>query len=669
VTSEVQVQARVEELRRLIRYHDYRYHVLDSPEISDAEYDALMRELRQLEEQHPHLITPDSPTQRISVQPVEAFGEVLHQRPMLSLANAFSLEEFQAWHERCVRLLEGRAFDLTAELKIDGLAVSLVYEDGSLKTGATRGDGFKGENVTQNLKTVPSIPLSVSSKAPRRFEVRGEVYMPKQSFKRLNEERAQQGLPLFANPRNAAAGAVRQLDSRITAQRKLDIFIYGLGWVEDGAVPTTQWELLQYLRELGFKTNPHNALLETPEEVEDYHRTWVEKHHELDYSTDGVVIKVNPMPYWDMLGVVGREPRWAIAYKFPAEQAVTRLLAIGINVGRTGSLNPFAILEPVQVSGVTVKQATLHNEEDIRRKDIRIGDWVVVERAGEVIPQVIGPVLSRRTGQEQVFEMPQHCPVCGSQVVKPAGEVMARCPNTTCPAQVYESLKHFAGVMDIEGLGQSWCDALLQAGLVKDVADLYYLSKEQLLTLERMGEKLATNILTGIEKSKQRPLTTLIAALGVRHVGRETAELLAEHFRSIDRLAKSTFEELTAVPTIGPKVAQGVLDYFQNQQNLAVLEKLQRAGVKMEETAPAIAREALPLKGKSFVITGRLAKLSRAQAEAKVKVLGGSAGSAISRKTDYLVVGEDPGSKLDKAKEFGTTLLAEEEFLKLIGEE
>ena len=660
------VKKRIEELRQLIHHHDYRYYVLDSPEFSDAEYDALARELRQLEEQQPQFITPDSPTQRVSGQPLEGFGELVHRLPLLSLTNAFEAPELQAWHEGRVRLLEGRTFAMTCELKIDGLAVSLVYEDGSLRTGATRGDGYKGEDVTQNLKTIRSIPLTVPPTAPRRFEVRGEVYMPRGNFAKLNEERARQGLPLFANPRNSAAGSVRLLDPRITAQRKLDIFIYGLGWSEDGEVPDTQWELLAHLKSLGFRVNPQNTRCRDLEEVEDFYRSWEEGHHALDYATDGVVVKVDPIVYWDQLGVVGREPRWAVAYKFPAEQATTRLLDIGINVGRTGSLNPFAILEPVQVSGVTVKHATLHNEEDVQRKDIRIGDWVMVERAGEVIPQVIGPILSRRTGQERVFQMPQSCPVCNSPVVSPEGEVMSRCPNNSCPAQLFETLRHFAGVMEIEGLGQSWCDALLKADLVKDVADLYYLSQEQLLTLERMGEKLASNILASIDMSKQRSLATLLTALGIRHVGRETAELLARHFGSLDHLASASSEELISIPTVGPKVAESILSYFQNQQNTKVIEKLWSGGVKMGEALLAAPREALPLAGKTFVITGKLSS-SREQAERKVKELGGAAASSVTRKTDYLVVGEDPGSKLERAQELGTQLLTEEEFQRLLG--
>jgi len=476
------VKARIEELRALINYHNYRYYVLDSPEISDAEYDELMRELRELEGKYPQFITPDSPTQRVGAAPIEEFGTVEHPLPMLSLANAFSYEELKAWHKRTTKFLGGRGFDMVCELKMDGLAVALTYEDGLLKTGATRGDGYRGEDVTLNLRTIRSIPLSVPKDAPPRFEVRGEVYLSKHAFEKINEERASQGLPLFANPRNAAAGSVRQLDPRITAQRPLDIYIYAIGYAEGKPVPDTHWESLQYLQYLGFKVNPHNRLVESLEGVEEYYRHWMERKEELPYETDGVVVKVNPIALQEELGAVAREPRWAIAYKFPPTQAITKLIDIGINVGRTGSLNPYAILEPVSVGGVIIERAALHNEEDIRRKDIRIGDWVVVQRAGEVIPEIVAPVVSRRTGEERVFQMPPRCPACGAEVIKPEGEVMTRCPNASCPAQIQERLQHFVsrGAMDIEGVGEKLTIALYKAGLVRDVADFYSLTREKL---------------------------------------------------------------------------------------------------------------------------------------------------------------------------------------------
>lgn len=668
VMADKKVIERVEQLRKEINYHNYRYYVLDSPVISDAGYDELMQELRALEARYPELVTSDSPTQRIGAEPAEGFEEVEHPLPLLSLSNAFNDDDLEAWYRRTRSLLDVPEFDMVCELKVDGLAVALTYENGVLVRGATRGNGFQGENVTQNLRTVRSIPLTLMNNPPRLIEVRGEVYMPKASFRRLNEERAARGEALFANPRNAAAGSVRQLDSRITASRRLDILVYGIGYARDGDMPDNHWDTLTRLRELGFKISPQNIHCHGLAEVKEYYRKWLEQRHDLPYEADGVVVKVNSFEYQRLLGVVGREPRWAIAYKFPATQATTRLLDIGINVGRTGSLNPFAILEPVNVAGATVKLATLHNEEDIHRKDIRIGDWVIVERAGEVIPQVVGPIVARRTGEEKVFRMPERCPVCGSRIIKPEGEAMHRCPNTACPAQFYELLKHFAGVMDIEGLGEQWCRALIEAGLVHDIADLYYLKKDDLLKLERMGDKLASNLLDSIEESKGRPFARVLFALGILQVGWETAHLLAQHFPSIDRLARATEEDLMKVPSIGPKIASSIKAYFQEESNLRVIEKLRRAGVRMEqEEVEAPAREQ-PLAGKSFVLTGTLASMSRSQAEARIRELGGSPGSSVSRRTSYVVAGESPGSKLDRARELGVPVLNEQQFLEMLGQ-
>jgi len=538
------VKQRIEKLREVINHHNYRYYVLDSPEISDAEYDELMRELQQLEAEHPELVTPDSPTQRIGAPPVEAFGVVEHPQPLLSLTNAFSYEELAAWHKRVSKLLGGRQFDLVCEPKIDGLAVALTYADGLLVTGATRGDGYRGEDITQNLRTIRSIPLSVPKEAPPRFEVRGEVYLPKAGFKKLNEERAKEGLPLFANPRNAAAGSVRQLDSDITARRPLDIFVYGLGWAEGKAVPDTHWKIMQYLKSLGFKINPNIDLRHSLDEAEKYYQNWAKSREKFPYEADGIVAKVNSIAIQQELGTVAHEPRWAIAYKFPAIQGTTKLSDIRINVGRTGSLNPYAILKPVQVGGVVISKAALHNEEDIHRKDIRIGDWVVVQRAGEVIPEIVEPIVSRRTGKEKIFSMPSRCPVCGSEVIKPQGEAMHRCTNAACPSQALERIKHFVsrGAMDIDGVGEKLCQALFEAGLIKDAADLYRLTKEQLLSLERMADKSASNVLNSIKASKDRPLARVIFALGILHVGEQYAELLAEQFQSIDQLDKASQE-------------------------------------------------------------------------------------------------------------------------------
>lgn len=660
---------RVRELREQINYHNYRYYVLDSPEISDAEYDRLMQELRQIEAEHPELVTPDSPTHRIGAPPIEAFGVIEHSQPLLSLANAFTDDDLDAWYRRAQNLLGGRHFDLVCEHKMDGLAVALTYVNGLLTTGATRGDGLRGENITQNLKTIKSIPLSVSGDIPPRFEVRGEVYMPKASFRRLNEERAKERQPLFANPRNAAAGSVRQLDSRITARRNLDIYIYGLGWAEGGKMPDTHWETLEYLKSLTFKINPNTRLVHSLDEAKQYYHDWVKQQEGLPYEADGVVVKVNPISYQEELGHVGREPRWAIAYKFPSTQEITRLISIEINVGRTGSLNPFAVLEPVSVGGVTIQHAALHNEEDIHRKDIRIGDTVVVQRAGEVIPEIVGPVTSLRTGNEKIFRMPSKCPVCDAEVIKPEGEAMHRCTNAACPSQVLERLKHFVGrsAMDIEGMGEKLVTACFNAGLVKDVGDIYYVTMEQLLGLERMGEKIATKILDSIERSKKRPLARVLFSLGILHVGDETAELLASHFDSIDELANASYEKLRSIPTIGPATAESVLAFFRQEQNRGIIEKLRRAGVSLQHDKP-VEMNKLPLAGMEFVITGTLTAFPRAEAEARIRALGGKATADVTRKTTYLVVGAEPGSKLAKARSLGIRELGEAEFVKMLKE-
>jgi DNA ligase (NAD+) len=672
------VKQRIERLRAKINHHNYRYYVLDSPEISDAEYDELMRELKGLEERYPQFLTPDSPTQRVGAAPVEAFGVVEHPYPLLSLGNAFSPDELLAWHTRISKLVGGQKFNFAVEHKIDGLAVALTYVNGSFITGATRGDGFRGEDITQNLRTVRSIPLSTPKDAPPRFEVRGEVYLPKAGFHKLNQERASEGLPLFANPRNAAAGSVRQLDPRITAKRPLDIYIYMLGYAEGKATPNTHWETMEYLKSLGFKINPNNELLTSIEQVADYYAKWVDKRDSLRYETDGVVAKVNQLDLQERLGNIGHEPRWAVAYKFPAIEATTRLKSIEVSVGRTGTLNPYAVLEPVSVGGVTIKSAALHNEDDIRRKDIREGDIVIVRRAGEVIPEVVGPVKSKRRGKPKEFSLLKKiydsqkkrpaCPECGAEVFKPEGEVMYYCSNAACPAQIQERLEHFVsrGGMDIRGIGESNSALLLEEGLVKDMADLYELKdkKRQLLKIERMAEKSVTNMLNAIEKSKDRPLARLIFALGIRHVGEEMAEILAGEFGSMDKLAKASREKLTTIPTIGPKIADSILAFFREKENKKIIERLRKAGVKLAEKK--VKPEELPLAGMEFVITGRLEAFSRPEAEARIKALGGSTGSSVSKKTTHLVVGAEPGSKLAKAQELGTKQISEEELLRLL---
>jgi DNA ligase (NAD+) len=660
------VKKRIAGLRDQINYHNHRYHVLDSPEISDAEYDVLLLELRKLEDAHPALITPDSPTQRVGAEPVSAFGIVVHPRPLLSLANAFSDDDIDAWYKRITGLVPGQDIDFVCELKIDGLAVALTYDNRALVTGATRGNGYQGENITQNLRTIKSIPLSVPSTAPPKFEVRGEVYLPKKGLARLNQERAAEGLPLFANPRNAAAGSLRQLDPRITARRPLDIFIYALGWTESLRAPSTHWETMQHLKSLGFKINPNMARCKDLEEVKACYRGWVGRREELPYDIDGLVIKVNSMALQEELGYVGHDPRWAIAYKFPAVQGTTRLLDIGINVGRTGSLNPYAILEPVNIGGVTIERAALHNEDDIHRKDIRIGDWVLVQRAGEVIPEIVEPVVSRRTGGEKVFHMPGTCPVCHAEVIRAEGEAMHRCTNTACPAQALEAIVHFAskGAMDIDGVGEKLCRSLFQQGLIKDSGDLYSLTRDLLLGLERMGEKSAANVLASIEKSKDRPLAQLIFALGIPNIGEETASILAQHYNSIEALSKAGREELMGIPSIGPKVSDGILAFFRQPQNTGIIEKLGKAGVKLE-SSEAVRRD-LPFSGLEFVITGKLAASGRQELEARIRALGGKPGSDVTRKTGYLVVGTDPGSKLARAQSLGIKILDENEFLEML---
>ena len=658
---------RAEELRSQINYHDYLYYVKTSPEVGDAEYDELMRRLRVIEEHYPQLITPDSPTQRVGERASEAFGVVEHREPMLSLANAFKFADLQAWHQRASRLAGTGEFQYVCEPKIDGLAVSLVFENGRYVQGATRGDGLRGENITENLRTIRSIPMQLQGKGfPSRFEVRGEVYMPKTAFEALNEERAERGEALFANPRNSAAGSVRQLDPAITASRKLDIWIYQLGWAE-GVAPETHWETLQWLSGLGFRVNnPDIRLLDSLEAVQAFYKDWEERRHTLDFEIDGMVVKINDKALWDELGYVGREPRWAIAYKFPPMQATTQLKKIDISVGRTGSLNPFAVLEPVQVSGVIVKQATLHNEADIRRKDIREGDTVIVQRAGDVIPQVVGPVVSRRTGNPRRYRLPKRCPVCKTEAVRPENEAMAYCPNVSCPAQVYRWITHYAGVMEIDGLGEQWVWNFLEKKLIADPADLYSLTLEQLMALERMGEKSATNLLANIEASKGRNLSTLLFALGIRHVGSEVGVLLANHFVTLEALALATPEEISETEGIGPKIAESVAAYFRNEGKAGIIAKLKAAGVNTVQRVPQ--RVEGPLTGQTFVFTGTLAAMSRGKAEALVASMGADAVSSVTRKVTYLVAGADPGSKLGKAEGYGITVLDEAGFLRMMRE-
>lgn len=660
------LQARAEELRRQLNYHNYRYHVLDDPEIADGEYDGLMEELRALEAEHPELLSPDSPTQRVGADPSEQFAVVEHRVPMLSLANAFTPEALRAWHERISRVAGSEVRGFTIEPKIDGLAITLRYQGGQFTVGATRGDGSRGEDITPNLRTVRTVPLTLNDKPPRLLEVRGEVYLSRKAFQKINDERAAAGQALFANPRNCAAGSVRQLDSRVTARRPLEVFIYALGESE-GWRPTTQWQMLQRFGDWGFKTNPHNGRAATIDDVLAACATWQQRRETLAYDIDGVVVKVDDLDLQGELGAVGREPRWAIAFKFPPMQATTKLLKIGINVGRTGSLNPFAILEPIQVGGVVVKLASLHNEEDIRRKDIREGDTVLVQRAGEVIPQVLGPILTKRPSDAVPYALPATCPVCGSPVVKPEGEAMARCTGgfARCWAQRFELLKHFAsrGAMDIETIGEKLSWSLVQSGLVYDPGDLYSLTKEQLLGLERLAEKSAQTVLDNIEASKGRPLLNVLFALGIRYVGYQNAELLASAFGALASMRLASPKDIGAVARIGPKIAESVWAWFQDPINLAFVDKLERAGVR---TAEARVIRSGPLAGLTFVVTGRLERYTRLQIEQRIKELGGELGDAVTKKTSYLIAGAEAGSKLAKAAKLGTPVLDEAQFEELV---
>ena len=588
---------------------------------------------------------------------------------MFSLANAFDDDEYLAWVQRTRRLLGDQDFDVTCELKIDGLAVSLTYRNGVLERGATRGDGQRGEDVTPNVRTIRSIPLQLLGSPPELLEVRGEIYMGREGFQRMNEARAAEGLPLYANPRNSAAGSVRQLDPNVTATRPLNIWVYALGYVEGGAVPDSQWDLLHWLNDMGIRTNPHNRHYDNPERALDYYRQWLEGREDLDYDTDGAVVKVNRSAHWDALGVVGREPRWAIAFKWPSQQETTRVLDIPVNVGRTGRINPYAVLEPVFVGGVTVQHATLHNADYIAEKDIRIGDWVVVERAGEVIPQVVRSIPERRPPDASPFAMPEICPACGSRVVRAEGEAAHYCTNASCPAQLAEHIFHFVsrGAMDIDGMGPKIATSLLESDLIKDVADIYSLKMEALVELDRMGELLAAKLLRNIEESKERPLHRLLVALGIMLVGSEVAELLATAFGDMERLQKATEEEMTEIPGVGPKIAASVAAFFADEGNVRLVEKLRDAGVRMDADAAPPPRDDLPLSGLVFCFTGTLSAMPRSQGEELVKTLGAAASGSVTKKTTHLVIGEAPGaSKLTQAAKFGTEVLNEDEFLAML---
>jgi len=666
------IAKKIEALRDKIRHHEYLYYVLDAPEISDADFDKLMNELKRLEAEHPELITPDSPTQRVGGKPREGFVKAKHSSPMLSLDNAYSEEELRDW-ERRVHELTGRTdLDYMCELKLDGMSLALVYSDGRLERGITRGDGSVGEDVTLNVRTVRSIPLSISNdklkKAgiPADFEVRGEMLMPLAAFRKMNEERERQGLQVFANPRNFTAGTVRQLEPSITAQRRMDFFAYFL--LRDGQTFfDRQSKAMDAMELTGFKVNPNRKLAKNLEEVWKFIQSWKEKRESLPYEIDGIVIKVDRTAWQRELGFTGKAPRWAIAYKYAARGAVTQIEDILVQVGRTGKLTPVAALKPVPIGGTTVARATLHNMDEIERLGVKIGDWVEVERGGDVIPKVVKVVDDKEhpRGHKQ-FEMPGHCPVCGGNVVRTPGEVDHRCVNANCPAKLQGTILHFASrhVMDIDGLGEVLVNQLTERGLVKNVADLYKLTKDNLLELERMGEKSAENVLAEIEASKKLPLERIIYGLGIRFVGERTAQFLAAHFGSLDAIMKASAEELEEVNEVGPRIAESIVEFFADEHNRKLVSDLRKAGLTFSGQKK---EKGTKLAGKTFVLTGTLARHTRDEAKKMIEDAGGRVSGSVSKKTDYVVAGSDAGSKLDKARELGVSVIGEEELERLMG--
>ncbi|MGA2235756.1 MAG: NAD-dependent DNA ligase LigA [Terriglobales bacterium] len=666
------IAKKIEALRDKIRHHEYLYYVLDAPEISDADFDKLMNELKRLEAEHPELITPDSPTQRVGGKPREGFVKAKHSSPMLSLDNAYSEEELRDW-ERRVHELTGRTdLEYMCELKLDGMSLALVYSDGSLERGITRGDGSVGEDVTLNVRTVRSIPLSISNdklkKAgiPADFEVRGEMLMPLAAFRKMNEERERQGLQVFANPRNFTAGTVRQLEPSITAQRRMDFFAYFL--LRDGQTFfDRQSKAMDAMELTGFKVNPNRKLAKNLEEVWKFIQSWKEKRESLPYEIDGIVIKVDRTAWQRELGFTGKAPRWAIAYKYAARGAVTQIEDILVQVGRTGKLTPVAALKPVPIGGTTVARATLHNMDEIERLGVKIGDWVEVERGGDVIPKVVKVVDDKEhpRGHKQ-FEMPGHCPVCGGNVVRTPGEVDHRCVNANCPAKLQGTILHFASrhVMDIDGLGEVLVNQLTERGLVKNVADLYKLTKDNLLELERMGEKSAENVLAEIEASKKLPLERIIYGLGIRFVGERTAQFLAAHFGSLDAIMKASAEELEEVNEVGPRIAESIVEFFADEHNRKLVSDLRKAGLTFSGQKK---EKGTKLAGKTFVLTGTLARHTRDEAKKMIEDAGGRVSGSVSKKTDYVVAGSDAGSKLDKARELGVSVIGEEELERLMG--
>jgi DNA ligase (NAD+) len=656
--------ARIAALRRSIEHHEKKYYVDNDPQISDAEFDALVKDLQKLEAEHPDLVTPESPTQRVGGKPAEGFPTIRHATPMQSIDNVYTVEDLEEFGRRIEKLRPGRTLAYTAELKIDGLGISILYRDGRLVQAVTRGDGTQGDEVTANVRTIKSIPLAI----PRRgeVEVRGEIFLPFASFRLINREREDAGESLFANARNAAAGSLRLLDPAEVASRRLDAFLYYL--FLDGEEPASQWESLRTLAGLGFKTNPHSRLCSTFTEITAYWKEWTEKRDTLEYDVDGVVIKVDDREDRRALGSTAKFPRWAVSFKFPARQATTRLNDIIVQVGRTGALTPVAILEPVKLSGTTISRATLHNEDEIRRKDIRIGDVVLIERSGDVIPQVVGPMRERRTGREKAYVMPDRCPVCGSKSYRPEGEIVSRCANPSCPARLREAILHFAGrrAMNIEGLGEALVDQLLEKKLVASLPDLYRLDLETLSGLDRMGPKSARNLLDELEASKKNDASRLIFALGIRHVGEKLARTLSGRCGGIEALAEAEEADLTGIDDVGPVVAANVVFFFGQPENRTLLEKLRAAGINFAGQKEAAA-EGGPLAGVTFVLTGALERFTRDEAKAEIDKRGGKVVDSVSGKTGYVIAGVDPGSKRTKAQKLGLKILDERAFLALLG--
>jgi DNA ligase (NAD+) len=663
---------RVETLRDHIRHHEYRYYVLDDPEISDADFDRLMNELKKLEADHPEVITPDSPTQRVGGKPREGFVKVPHSSPMLSLDNAYTEEELRNWERRVHELSGRKDVEYVCELKLDGMSLALRYEDGQLARGITRGDGTSGEDVTANVRTVRSIPLSIpkeklrKSGIPGNFEVRGEMLMPIAAFKRMNEEREQKGFSLFANPRNATAGTVRQLEPSITAQRRLDYFCYSL--LQNGRTLFDRHsDSLNALEAAGFKVNIRRTLTKNFDEIQSFIHQWEDKRESLPYEIDGIVIKVDRTALWQELGYTGKAPRWAIAYKYAARSAITQIEDIHVQVGRTGKLTPVAALKPVPIGGTTVSRATLHNMDEIERLGVKIGDWVEVERGGDVIPKVNRVIDDKEHPRgHKSFRMPETCPVCGGQVVRTEGEADHRCVNANCPAKLRETILHFAsrGVMNIDGMGDALVNQLTDKGLVKNVADIYKITKPDLLKLERFADKSAQNVLDEIEASKKLPLERVIYGLGIRFVGERTAQFLAEHFGSMDALMKATEDELLQVEEIGPRIAQSIREFFEESKNRELVEQLRRAGLTLTGKKK---ERGTKLVGKTFVLTGTLAHFTREEAKKMIEDAGGRVSGSVSKQTDYVVAGDDAGSKLDKAKELGVKVIGEKEMASLVG--